>query len=163
MGHEANLYGRILAGDGVGGTRLQHVQRLQERNCAVINSLPLEDEWPWLIRQMFTMPVRWPYGIYRTQVISFGESLKDEPNNRACWDIWLGKFEMLLRRLHWWSAVVHLTTDFEGERTFRWEASEDAIARMFVDDPRPIDQWRRTMTKGGDAGEMNQLADRPRD
>jgi hypothetical protein len=145
MGHEAILHGRILAGDGVGGTRLQHVLQLQDRNRAVINRLPREDEWPWLIRGMFALPRRWPYGVYRNQVIAFGESLKDDPTNRVCWDVWLAKFEGLLRRLYWWSAVVYLTTDFEGERVFRWEASEEAIARMFADHPEPIGQWNRVV------------------
>jgi hypothetical protein len=119
VGHEAILYGRILAGDGVGGTRLQRVWGLQERNRAVVNRLPREDDWPWLIRGMFALPHRWPYGIYRTQVIAFGESLKDAPYDRGCWDRWLGKFEALLRRLYWWSAAVYLTTDFENPRLFQ--------------------------------------------
>ncbi len=145
MGHEAILHGRILAGDGAGGNRLPHILRLQERNRAVINRLPREDDWPWLVRGMFVLPRRWPYGIYRTQVIAFGQSLKDDPCNRTCWDVWLGKFELLLRRLYWWSAAVYLRTDFESERLFRWQASEEAIARMFADVPEPICQWTRTM------------------
>jgi hypothetical protein len=73
----------------------------------------------------------------REQVIHFGASLEGDPTDRGCWDVWLGKFEALLRRLYWWSAVVHLETDFERECTFRWLPTERTVGLMLGDGPRP--------------------------
>ena len=117
MGHEAILSGRILCGDGRGGASLHHVVALQVRNRAVIDRLTREDQWPWLTRGIFCVPHQWPVGLYRTQVITFGESLKDDPTDRNCWHRWLAKFESLLRQLYWWSAAVWLHTDFVGRTT----------------------------------------------
>jgi hypothetical protein len=115
--------------------------RLQERNAATLADLPVEDKWPWLVRGMFALPGSWPEGTYRTQVIHFGASLKDEPRDRSCWDLWLGKFESLLRKLYWLSATVHLQTEFEPDRVFRWLPTRRAIDLMVAEPPQPIDEW----------------------
>jgi hypothetical protein len=144
MGHEATLYGVILAGDGSGGEGFHHIRRLQLWNHAILNRLPSQDDWPWLVRGMFNVPYERPVGLYRTQVITFGESLKDDPSDRGCWNEWLEKFETLLRRLYWWSAVVHLRTDFEGERVIQWTPTAEAVRLLWDDPPQPICLWTRS-------------------
>src|SRR5262245_32683588 len=117
MGHEVIVYGRILGASGL----------LQDRNRAIINRMPREDQWPWLVRGMFSLPAGWPQGTYRSQVIHFGASIKDDPTDRGIWDVWLGKFEGLLGQLYWWSAAVHLETEFERDRVFEWLPTEAAM------------------------------------
>jgi hypothetical protein len=118
---------------------------LRTRNASTLAALPVEDEWPWLVRGMFSLPADWPQGTYRTQVIHFGASLKDEPHDRSCWDAWLGKFEAVLRRLHWWSATLNLRTEFEPERVFRWVPSQTAIDAMVGNPPHCVQEWTRSV------------------
>lgn len=136
MGHEVIVFGSIEGADP---------EPLRALNAAALSELPAEDEWPWLVRGMFALPALWPQGTYRCQVIHFGASLKDEPEDRSCWDVWIGKLETLLRRLHWWSATLHLVTEFEPERVFRWLPTSAAVDRMIGDPPQPVQEWQRSV------------------
>ncbi|MFN0018511.1 MAG: hypothetical protein ACKVP0_09645 [Pirellulaceae bacterium] len=136
MSHEVIVFGSIEGADP---------EPLRALNKAVLAELPIEEEWPWLVRGMFALPAEWPRGTYRSQVIHFGASFKDEPQDRACWDVWIGKFEALLRRLYWWSATLHLETEFEPERVFRWLPTAAAIERMAGDPPLPVQEWQRSV------------------
>ena len=142
MSHEAILYGRI-----VGATRRPGTDyfTLHERNRAVLNRFRRQDDWPWLVRGMFALPAGHPQGTFRRQVIHFGASIKDAPENRGIWDEWLGKYEALLRRLYWWSSVVHLATDFEPDRVFEWRPTEEAMAGLRADPPQPVCEWTRSV------------------
>jgi hypothetical protein len=60
MGYEAILYGRIVGASGPVG---ENYRVLQDRNRAIINRLPREDDWPWLVRGMFALPAGFPEGI----------------------------------------------------------------------------------------------------
>jgi hypothetical protein len=144
MGHEAIVFGRILAGDGSAGAGFEHLRSLQARNRAVLRRLPTEDAWPWLTRGMFHVPLDRPIGLYRTQVITFGASYKDHPEDRTCWDRWVEKWESVLLRLYWWSAEITLRTDFEGERTLIWRPTTAAVASLWEQPPRPVRDWTRT-------------------
>ncbi len=145
MSHEAILYGRIIGATGRPGTAGYF--DLHERNRAVVNRLPLQDDWPWLVRGMFALPAGRPQGTFRRQVIHFGASIKDDPLDRGIWDEWLAKFESLLRRLYWWSAVVHLSTEFvEPDRVFEWRPTEAAMDGLHAEQPRPIGEWVRSVS-----------------
>lgn len=161
MSHEAILYGRILGQErGRGGADYARILELQDLNRRVIEDLPSEDRWPPLCRGMFAFPA-WPNGVFRTPIISFGASVKDDPfvpitqlpyreirtqagPLRAYWEEWFNKFEALLRRLYWWSAALFLVTDFERQQLFRWTPSDPAIAGLFAEVPRPISEWVRS-------------------
>jgi len=142
VGHEAIVYGRIIGASGEPGP---NYRALQERNRAVIHRLPREDEWPWLVRGMFAVSPRPPVGTYRRQVIHFGASLKDDPDDRGVWDVWVGKLEAVLRELYWWSAVAHLTTEFEPERVFEWRPTDAAMGGLYGDPPLPVKEWVRSV------------------
>lgn len=143
MSHEAILYGRIIGATGRPGTAGYF--DLHARNRAAINRLPRDDDWPWLVRGMFALPAGHPQGTFRRQVIHFGASIKDDPLDRGIWDVWLGKFESLLRKLYWRSAAVHLSTDFEPDRVFEWQPTEAAKARLYAQPPQPVTEWVRTV------------------
>lgn len=136
MGHEVIIFGSIEGAD---------TERLRALNAAALAELPAEDEWPWLVRGMFALPAGWPRGTYRTQVIHFGASFKDEPQDQSCWDGWVGKFEAALRQLYWWSATLHLVSEFEPERMFRWLPTAAAVDRMVCDSPQPVQEWVRSV------------------
>jgi hypothetical protein len=142
VGHEAILYGRIVSASGRPGPNFS---ALQDRNRTILNHMAWDDDWPWLVRSMFSLLGHYPKGTYRRQVIHFGASIKDEPCDRSIWDVWFVKFEKLLQRLYWSSAVVHLATDFEPDRVFEWLPTEAALSRLYEEHPHPVTEWIRSV------------------
>jgi hypothetical protein len=118
----------------------------------VIDRIPVEDEWPYFVRGMFALPAAFPEGTYRSQVIHFGASSKDEPGDPRPWDEWLGKFEALLRELYWDFAVVHLETEFVPARVFEWHPTDAAMEIVWSEAPQPVRDWTRTELAGGGRG-----------
>src|SRR2546426_3154599 len=84
-------------------------QRVFHHNKKVIEQLPVSDpEWPFLTRSMFSMlPLRTAVELcvpqYESQVIHFAGSYKDM---FLATPEWLTKFEGLLSRLCWFSAIA---------------------------------------------------------
>lgn len=91
-------------------------------NRRAIHLLPAADDWPFLCREMFAVPGDdLMGGTFETQVIHFGMSYRGVEYE---WKSWVEKFESLLRRMYWVSAVVHLETELSGIHTFVWESAE---------------------------------------
>ncbi|WP_075187367.1 hypothetical protein [Teredinibacter haidensis] len=92
-------------------------------NRAAMLSLPRADEWPHLCQEMFAIPrVEQSSERYQTEVMHFGASYKAIEYE---WAQWMEKFESLLNRMYWVSAVVHLETELTGVHTFTWESRSD--------------------------------------
>lgn len=90
-------------------------------NRRVVHQLPTADGWPFLCREMFAVPADdLMGGTFETQVIHFGMSYRGVEYE---WRAWLDKFEALLKRMYWVSAIVHLETETAGVHTFGWEAA----------------------------------------
>lgn len=142
MGHEAIVYGCIVGASWRVGERFTWTHDL---NREALAGIPEQDDWPWVVRGIFALPASYPQGTYRRQIIHFGQSIKDEPNDRGIWEVWLRKFESVLRRLYWWSAYAHLSTDFESPRIFEWVPTEAAINRLREDPPQPVTEWLRSI------------------
>ena len=142
MGHEAIVSGRIVGARWRVGERFSWTHELNREALATV---PEDDDWPWVVRGIFALPAPFPQGTYRCQVIHFGLSIKDEPTDRGIWDLWLGKFEAVLRRLYWWSALAQVDTEFEPPRVFEWAPTEAARGRLYDDPPRPVDEWVRSV------------------
>ena len=129
MGHQAIVYGRIQSDREPSQAT---APSLHEHNAIVLRSLPdSDDEWPFLTRHMFGV-VEYPYqGLYKSQVIHFGASLKDEPTREGHWDTWLSKFEsLLLRKLSWVSAVVHVETDFRPGKVYVYRVDRSSLGEL---------------------------------
>ena len=142
MGDEVIIYDHI---DGAPWrTTDDEYRRLQNKNAVVFyQQLPMTDTWPWLTRGMFALPAPWPQGTFRQQVIHFGASFKDDGFDPQVWPYWIEKFEALLRRLYWSSAVVHIEHDRGPTRTWRWTPTAAALDRLRANDPPPIREWTR--------------------
>ncbi len=93
----------------------------RRNNRKVMLTLPAADDWPYLCREMFAIP-RIEVGIdnYHTEVMHFGASYQAIEYE---WNKWMVKFEEMLTRMYWMSAVVHLETELSGIHTFTWESS----------------------------------------
>ena len=122
----------------------ERTQRLHRHNCEVIGALPeFDDEWPFLTRSMFSLPVLGstqeaalsvPH--YESVVIAFGGSYK----NLFVLDAdWIRKFEQLLSRLCWDEAYVY--NQFSGI-SYLWEvAMDDTLRNHAQDTPCPPTKW----------------------
>ncbi len=89
-------------------------------NRKAMMSLPSAEEWPYLCREMFSIPkVEISQNGYLTDVLHFGASYKAIEYE---WSEWMERFEALLNQMYWVSAVVHLETELNGVHTFTWES-----------------------------------------
>lgn len=92
-------------------------------NRKAMMSLPTADEWPYLCREMFSIPrVEVGSDSYLTDVMHFGASYKAIEYE---WAEWMKRFEKLLDSMYWVSAVVHLETELSGIHTFTWESKKN--------------------------------------
>ncbi|SMF40873.1 hypothetical protein SAMN02745866_02650 [Alteromonadaceae bacterium Bs31] len=92
-------------------------------NRQAMLSLPNAEEWPYLCQEMFSIPrVENATELYQTEVMHFGASYKAIEYE---WSQWMENFEILLNRMYWVSAVVHLETELTGTHTFTWESHAD--------------------------------------
>jgi hypothetical protein len=100
---------------------------------------------------MFALSAPWPQGTFRSQIIHFGASLKDDPPDPTCCDLLVLKFEDLLRKLFWYHASVIVQTEFGPERLFEWLIDSDQTERMAGSSPQPPIKWRRSVRSLADA------------
>lgn len=115
MDQESIVYGCIK--DTV--SLMADAERLRTNREAML-ALPGADEWPFLSREMFSIPAANTLNThYQTDVMHFGASYKAVEYE---WDQWVEQFEQLLKRMYWVSATVHLETELSGTHTFIWEA-----------------------------------------
>jgi hypothetical protein len=137
VGHQAIIYGRI---QGARESAKGLTGCLHTHNAAPIQTLPDRDEqWPFLARHLFGLAdhlLDWDAdrGLYKSQVIHFGASFKDEPREEAHWKNWLIKFEgLLLKKLVWESAKVHCETDSRQERVYLYRARPESVRDLLVE------------------------------
>ena len=98
MGHFTDVYGCIFGrGD------------CAEANAAAIAALPEHDTWPYVTRDMFAVP-KMDYS-YHDQLIPFARLYNGV---ERVWELWLSKFEAVLRTLYWDEVHVHLLTEHWG-------------------------------------------------
>jgi hypothetical protein len=142
VGHEAIISGRIVGASWRVGERFTWTHDLNREALATV---PEDDDWPWVVRGIFALPAPYPEGTYRRQVIHFGLSMKDDPYDPGIWGVWLGKFEAVLRRLYWWSALAQIDTEFGPPRVFEWVPTEAALGRLYDDPPQPVAEWVRLL------------------
>lgn len=138
MSEEARVYGCII---GIPGSTADWYG-LYPLNHAVVDSLPVEDDYPPLTRGIFTVPMDYAQrgsAFYREQVIHFGASFNHLSDT---WSIWLEKYEALLRRLYWSEARLHLRIELYGSYDYRWEAAWIGdVPPWYRSPPEPTSNW----------------------
>jgi len=113
MGHQSLIYG-VIETFSVGTQRPE----ADERTQAALSALPDDDEWPFLVRSMFSATFNEHVSVaYLYRPIHFAASLKEVEGE---WEEWLVKFERLLAKLDGITAVVHLETELVGTHTYHW-------------------------------------------
>lgn len=93
-----------------------------EDSRAVINALPEQDAWPYLTRDLFSIPTR--EHSYWDHLITFGTVYNGV---ERAWQEGLEKFEALLQRLDWDEAHVYLETELWGSYHYRWKRTSTEV------------------------------------
>jgi len=112
-------------------------------NSACLLDLPqsFDATSPFLCGDMFTLPGLDIFsGSYHTQVIHFGASYRAVEYE---WELWMQKFEDLLKQMYWVSATVHLETELSGKHTFNWEPTNVGCHVPNSGDLRVKCEWER--------------------
>ncbi len=118
MDQESIVYGCIkdLVSDPQNDTSITR----RKTNRQAMLSLPPAEDWPFLCREMFSVPSEMNDGQgYQTEVMHFGASYKAVEYE---WDQWIEEFEKMLQKMYWVSVTVHLETELSGTHTFTWES-----------------------------------------
>ena len=139
MGYKVIIYGRIEGASPPSYLKTTPFRdKVYHHNRCVIEGLPDTDsEWPFLTRHMFSLALpklEWNYdrGIYKTQIIHFGASLKVDRSNTDFVNQWLDKFEQqLLKPLVWYSAVVHFEHEVAGNCVVSYDAEMNSLHEVF--------------------------------
>ena len=107
---------------------------ISQHNEKIIEGLPINDAWPPLSKEMFSMTKNHftrkpylddsgrlvqegPYLDYSGRLIHFGANIKA---TEFPWIEWKQKMEGLLGQLYWQSAVVHWNIWWAESATFKW-------------------------------------------
>lgn len=121
MEQESIVYGCIKGSSSV--TEREIIEHLMVNKKAIM-SLPTAEQWPLVVREMFSVPrVNLLANSGMSNVIHFGMSYLGVEYE---WNRWMKVFESLLGKMYWQSAVVHLQTELSGVHSFTWE-SQDAV------------------------------------
>ena len=157
MGMVSRLYGYIeeaWPGANAGGDSkkmqllVDQSRRIERHNEAILQALPIIDEWPPISRHMFAYaPPDVQMITYKNRLIHFAASLKEVDGDIGQW---IEKFEHLLRSLYWESAVVHFEAAYEGEHRFEWHPKDEWVSRLCNGFLEPVLQWDRTSTMSED-------------
>lgn len=135
MGSDATIHGMI---EGCGyGPRPGDRRRFMRHNRTALAQLPHEDPYPPLVRGMFGLTFG-PMLTHRAHIIHFGWATK---NFAEDWPEWLGKFEVLLRRLVWFSATVHVEGEYDGRLTANFVIHPECITGWQEDPIRLNNTW----------------------
>jgi hypothetical protein len=120
MGMKTTLYGYIEEMDFWKNPIKNQVKK---HNYAVIESLKMNDEWPPLSKEMFSLTcntiteLRGPNLEYSGRIIHFAANLKSVEQEIEEWII---KFENLLSKLIWLESNVHFQTEYCELQTLSW-------------------------------------------
>lgn len=135
MTQQSIIYGYIQGAEWMSSD----LRKLHRLNRDIIQALPEDDTYPYLTRGMFAVPGAEPQqGTFRSQVIHFAASLKEVESD---WRKWLEKFEGLLRKLYWFSAMVHLRGEVVGDHDYEWTVDANQIVHFLKDSPKPPTKW----------------------
>lgn len=119
MDQESIVYGYIKGASSLSESEI--FEQITTNKKAIL-SLPTSEAWPFLIRDMFSMPKIHDHpNSGSSNVIHFGMSYEGIEYE---WKQWMDKFEALLSRMYWHSAIVHLETELSGTHTFQWESRD---------------------------------------
>jgi hypothetical protein len=131
MGHTSVVYGVILGAPlGFNADR----DLLHRSNVRAVGALPERDDWPFLVRSMFSVVD----GPYKRQAIHFGATFKEV---EWSWESWLEKLERLLATLFWDEVRLHLVTEYAGDWSYRYGLAEAPYTAWTEDPPRQPLGW----------------------
>lgn len=133
MAHHSIVYGRIISPTW----KTKDYYKLHRLNSEILETLPKTDlDFPWINQSMFNVSNE--QGIFRDQVITFGASYKTLEYE---WELWLEKFEGILKKLYWLNVTIHVEFEVMGSYQYHWYLDREEMSRCLFDEPIPIKNW----------------------
>ncbi|MGK0308809.1 MAG: hypothetical protein ACI8RP_001775 [Urechidicola sp.] len=133
MAHNTKIYGYINGA----AWNSEDYYKLHRLNSEIINLVPnVDNNFPFINRSMFSIPDE--QGVFRQQIITFGASYKTLEYE---WDLWLDKFENILKKLYWWDAKIFVDFEVMGQYVYEWEIDLNKRENWWKDKPEPITEW----------------------
>lgn len=133
MAHNTKIYGYINGAVW----NSEDYYKLHRLNSEIINLVPnVDNNFPFINRSMFSIPDE--QGVFRQQIITFGASYKTLEYE---WDLWLEKFENILKKLYWWDAKIFVDFEVMGQYVYEWEIDLNKRENWWKDKPEPITEW----------------------
>lgn len=102
-----------------------------EKSRQYIKSLEADHEYPYLRSEMFSLGASGSPYFYRNPIISFGATYKEMEDEL---DLFLLKFENVLRNIEFESAKLQMETEFFGNYNFYWSSKQRNIVSFKEDD-----------------------------
>lgn len=118
---------------------------IRENTRRVLSELPVDEEWPPLLRQMFAVSDGPASMTFSGRTIHFSASMKGL-------DIfireWMDKFEDTLKKLHWSNAFLHFQGMAIGDQDFSWSVAQEWFNKACdLNAPlAPIESWEFAST-----------------
>ena len=148
MSHQTIIYGYIEGRVW----RKEDYRKYQARNIEIVSKLPDEDADPHFVNGIFASKMpneNTKQGTFKTHILHFGVSLKTRGLDQR--DIWIAKFEELLRRLYWGTAIVHIDTEIYGSYKYEWRIKlEKIVSNYDVEELSPTTNWKRLVFSNGE-------------
>jgi len=108
-------------------------------NSKVISSLPEKDNWPPLIKQMFSISQGDANIQYDGRIIHFAGNINTLDYHLL---IWIKKFENLLRELYWVNAKVFFESSYYfHDCYFEYKINKSEKNRLFSKNISPVKEW----------------------
>lgn len=111
----------------------------QDLNNQALANLKESDEFPPIVRDMFHR-TELPQLSTFYQIVHFGASIKNLDHTDL--KEFIEKFEVFLKTLIWYEAKMHLEIEIDGEYTYTWSATGEALERSRLQNPVPVEVWK---------------------
>lgn len=133
MAHNTVVYGRIIGANW----KSDDFYKLHKLNENTISRLSeLDEEFPWINKSMFSIANK--QGTFRQQVITFGASYKSLEYE---WELWLEKFESILKNLYWLDVIIHVEFEILGQYKYEWKITNQGLDNLWFKEPKPTANW----------------------
>jgi hypothetical protein len=125
-------------------------KRMVQHNHEIIRSLPEEESLPGLVRDLFAFSEGMSLS-YRNPVIHFGAGYGSfEPDL----EVWLEKFESLLKKLYSEEVRIRVRTECSGESLYQWKPIPRILESFRTPLPSMVTEWvfegdPRDLSRGG--------------
>ncbi|MFN8674019.1 MAG: hypothetical protein U0457_18310 [Candidatus Sericytochromatia bacterium] len=102
-----------------------NIYLLHELNCQEIDKLTNNDEWPFLVKNLFNITKT--SSEYKDNFIIIGGSFKDLDLYDPDLQLWLDKIEKLLSKMYFNEAIIYGKAENKPDFIFKWDLKSEYV------------------------------------